>query len=126
MIFSIKKRIRSWIKKLHLKFFWKDTYSGIDNDILLHGLEAAMIYDALVIIEPKLKDSSLWDWLETQPKENKKFYHQTIRYFLTGREKASPNKTIVDVIGIEESIKRLQTYKDMLDKRYDFKQLYDL
>lgn len=88
---------------------------------LLEGINAAHIYDFLRSFKEELPST---DMLDT--KSTRKFRNEVLRVVLSGQKTAPPNKTIMDIIGLEETKSRIQQSLDLLDRQYDFNQLYCL
>lgn len=96
------------------------------KDLITKGIGFAKTYDFLYEAKNRLKHQNLFEWIDSQPKDKRINMHQILRTVLTGKKSAPPNKQIVDIIGTEETLSRIDKAMDILDEQYDFKQLYEL
>lgn len=95
----------------------------ISKEEFLQGANLAHMYGVLEIIKEHIIGESLKEYLTSLPKESRKYVHTILRIVLTGKISAPPNDQIMDIIGKEETLNRINDTMDKLDETYDFKSL---
>ena len=85
---------------------------------LIKVASAGKAHDFLILATEKLKDGSLWGYINSQSKDDRKEMHRIIRYSLTGQEITPPNDILVEALGVDESVKRLLNAANLLESKF--------
>lgn len=102
----------------------KENMKDLAINIIKDGYGYVKTYDFLYKIRD-LNINEIIDFIKDQPKEKRIEMQKILRIVLTGKDRTPPNNQIMDIIGQEETISRIQQAMDLIDEKYDLKQLYE-